>query len=245
VRGLVILYQDASMLVVEKPAGMHCAPLRPGEKDTLLHSVIEVFPEIAGLPGVKDIEPGLVHRIDRDTSGAVVIARTRTAFESLRASFEGLRVSKTYCAGCAADDPRAGAALSAESRFAPFGIGRKMVRVVLADERSGKLLKAATATVYRTEAVLEAARGNRAIVRAVIQRGFRHQVRAHLAYLRLPILGDPLYGVPVPAGREERMYLHAQRIELPHPETGERLVVESPVPPCFASLLKEDNNGIS
>lgn len=243
-RGLVILYQDASLLVVDKPAGMHCAPLRPGERETLLHLVIEAFPEVAGLPGVKDIEPGLVHRIDRDTSGAVVIARTSAAFAALRAAFEGLLASKTYCAACSVADARVGAHRAIESRFAPLGVGRRKVRVVPPEETSAGTRRAATTAPYRTEAVLEEVRGDRAIVRAVIARGFRHQVRAHLAFLGLPIFGDPLYGVAVPAGKEERMYLHAQRIELPHPDTGARLVVESPVPPCFASLLKEKDNGI-
>jgi len=70
-----------------------------------------------------------------------------------------------------------------------------------------------------------------------IRRGFRHQVRAHLAHLGYPILGDPLYGAPVPPGHMERMYLHAVRIELPHPDTGARIVVESPLPEEFRTLF--------
>jgi len=245
VSGLVILSQDAAMLVVDKPAGMHCAPLRPGETGTLLQLVIEAFPEVGTLPGVKEIEPGLVHRIDRDTSGAVVIARTAAAFVALRASFQGLHVQKAYQAACRAGDARAGEERAVESRFAPLGVGRRKVRVVTADEPSARIREAATSALYRTDAVLEAVHGDRAIVRAVIARGFRHQVRAHLAFLGLPIFGDPLYGVAVPGGAEARMYLHARRIELPHPVTGARLAVESPVPSCFASLLEEKENGIS
>jgi 23S rRNA pseudouridine1911/1915/1917 synthase len=241
---LVVLYEDRFMLVVDKPAGVHCAPLEQGEKGTLLQMVVDAFPEVAGLPGVKDIEPGLVHRIDRDTSGAVVVARTKSAFDALRAAFQEREVTKTYRAVCRSPGSQIGSGKAVESRFAPLGPGGQKVHVVLPDETSPRVLRTASATTYRTEVVVEAARASRALVRAVITRGFRHQVRAHLAFLGLPIFGDPLYGPAVPARREERMYLHAQRLELPHPETGARLVVESPLPPCFASLMEEDENGI-
>jgi 23S rRNA pseudouridine1911/1915/1917 synthase len=85
--GLVILFQDTALLAVEKPTGMHTAPLHPGEGGTLLAMVIDAFPEVAGLPGVKSVEPGLVHRLDRETSGVVVIARTAEAFDRLRGAF--------------------------------------------------------------------------------------------------------------------------------------------------------------
>jgi 23S rRNA pseudouridine1911/1915/1917 synthase len=222
------------MLVVEKPAGVHTAPLRPGELDTLLTRVIEAYPEVAAVPGVKDVEPGLVHRLDRDTSGVVVVARTAEAFRGLRASFQAGAARKTYIAACGcAAGPRP-APLVIESRFAPYGPGRRRVRVVFQTGRS------TTPGVYRTEAEVTVVKNGRALVRALITRGFRHQVRVHLASLGLPILGDTLYGVPVPPDRPQRMYLHAERIEVPHPVTGAPVTVVSPVPPSFAALIEED-----
>ena len=235
---LVVLYEDPGMLVVNKPGGMHTAPLRPGEAGTLLGMVIDAYPEVASVPGVKDIEPGLIHRLDRETSGAVVLARTPAAFAALRASFQSGGVRKGYCAVCGCPGRPAVRTLSIESRFAPFGPGRRMVRVVPADQGAAN-------GVYRTDAEVTGVGGGHALVYAIITRGFRHQVRAHLAFLGFPIVGDALYGSPAPQRREKRMYLHAARIELPHPVTGQPFVVESAVPPSFAALLEEGHDELS
>jgi 23S rRNA pseudouridine1911/1915/1917 synthase len=229
--GVVVLFEDPVLLVVDKPPGVHTAPLRDGEEGTLLQMVLQAYPEVSAVPGVKTVEPGLVHRLDKETSGLVVVARTTAAFQALRSSFEAGAARKTYVAACACHARET--TLTVESRFAPYGPGGKKVRVVLQEGR------AATRAVYHTDAVVVAAHSSRALVRAAINRGFRHQVRAHLAYLGFPIFGDSLYGVPVPTGREHRMYLHAARIELPHPATGAPLVVESPVPASFNELVEE------
>lgn len=242
---LCIRYEDDDLIVADKPAGMHTAPLVRGDTGTLLELVLDAFPEIGALPGIKPVEPGLVHRLDRETSGLVVVARTAGAFESLRHAFASEAVRKDYAAACAptgaagAEDEGLGPRpLRMESRFAPYGPGRRMVRAVLSGERSARLLAAASPALYATEARVMNRRGGRALVRAWILRGFRHQVRVHLAFLGFPIFGDPLYGVAAPQGSAPRMYLHAGRIELPHPVTGRRLVVESPVPDEFMSLLE-------
>jgi 23S rRNA pseudouridine1911/1915/1917 synthase len=246
-RELRVQYEDPSLLVVEKPAGLHTAPLRPGEAGTLVEAVIRLYPEVAGLPGIKPVEPGLVHRLDRDTSGLVVFARTAAAFDELRRSFAAGGARKTYLAACACGDERgdlpgerdAAAPLRIESRFAPWGRGRTMVRAVFPGERSAKLLRSATAEIYATEAKVTARGGSRSLLSASILKGFRHQVRVHLAILGFPILGDSLYGAPAPAGFPARMYLHAARIALRHPVSGLPLVVESPLPADFAGLFFE------
>ena len=98
--GLVVLFEDASMIALDKPAGLHSAPLRAGESETLLARVIERYPEVAALPGVKPVEPGLVHRLDRDTSGIVLVARTPPAFAALREQFNAGEARKEYRAIC-------------------------------------------------------------------------------------------------------------------------------------------------
>ena len=236
---LVVLYEDAGMVVVDKPAGLHTAPLRAGETGTLLGLVIERYPEVAALPGLKAVEPGLVHRLDRDTSGCVVVARTAEAFQALHAAFREDRALKVYTAACAypPDAPPEDATLRVASRFAPYGEGRRKVRVVLPGGRAPGVPREVSRDLYATEARIIGRADNRLLVAARIRRGFRHQVRAHLAQLGLPILGDPLYGVPVPPGYPQRMYLHASRIELPDPATGARIVVESPLPQAFKDLF--------
>jgi 23S rRNA pseudouridine1911/1915/1917 synthase len=233
---LVIRFEDESILVVEKPAGIHTAPLHPGGPETLLDRVMEAYPEVRLLPGFKPVEPGLVHRLDGETSGLVVIARTEGAFHALRAGLAGMQ--KQYLAACG--EQTSGYTVTIASRFAPYGPGRRRVRVVTAEEKSPWVLEAATREVYTTSARVLFRTNGTALVLADIARGFRHQVRVHLAHAGLPLLGDLLYGRPVPEPFAVRMYLHALRIALRHPVTGAPLVVESPPPPEFGALFGID-----
>ena len=105
---LVVRYEDAHMAVVEKPPGIHTAPLRAGERGTLLESILARYPEVAAVPGIRPVEPGLLHRLDRETSGLVIVARQADAFAVLRGSFEAGEVLKEYAACCA---PRRGGGL--------------------------------------------------------------------------------------------------------------------------------------
>lgn len=236
---LAVVFQDAQVVVVGKPAGVHTAPLGARERGTLLESVLSNFPEIASVPGVLPREPGLLHRLDRETSGLVLFARTPSAFAALRESFNAEGASKDYAA-CSPPPPAGldtGGMLTVTSRFAPWGPGRKRVRVVLPSETRRNALRQATPDSYTTEARV-AARGPRAFLLEVrIHRGFRHQVRVHLAHLGFPLLGDPLYGIAVPAGAAPRMYLHACALSFPHPATGKLVRVEFPLPPEFTALL--------
>ncbi len=276
---LIVHYEDRWLLAVEKPAGVHTAPLRAGEGGTLLEEVIARYPEVALLPGMKPVEPGLLHRLDRETSGLVLVARTPEAFASLRASFEGEAVEKSYLAVCRRLPDRTalcepGGRLRIESRFAAYGPGRRRVRLVepgvsaeggeprslagsgacgspvrgaepplkgSANPATGsmarRLAKGASDRRYATEIEWLDAKGALVLVRARIAIGFRHQIRAHLAALGLPILGDRLYGE---SGQEEsgdRLYLHAASITLPHPQDGRLLALQCPLPAEFLRLF--------
>jgi 23S rRNA pseudouridine1911/1915/1917 synthase len=235
---LLVLFEDEHLVVVDKPPGMHTAPLRQDEGGTLLDMVIGRWPEVASVAGIRAVEPGLLHRLDRDTSGLVVVARTAAAFAALRRAFESGEAHKEYAACCAPGaNGTAGEETVVASRFSALGPGRRKVRLVLPNEKRGRILRQATAETYTTRvSVLQ--RGPRAaLVRALIDRGFRHQVRAHLAYAGLPIVGDTLYGAALPPGAPARMYLHAAGIEMPHPVTGAVLAVRSPLPADFEALL--------
>ena len=232
-----MLYADAELIAVDKPAGLHTAPQGRAGEDTLLGRLLAAFPEIATLPGRKPDEPGLLHRLDRETSGIVLAARTPEAFRRLTQDFAAGRVRKEYLALCApASQLQPGQSFAVESRFAPFGPGRRKVRVVPAGvaPARGRSRRRASPDSYRTEAVVEQARPGLALVRARILRGFRHQVRAHLGHLGLPIVGDELYGSGLPPGVDPRLYLHACSVDLPHPASGTAMRIDSPLPAAFA-----------
>ena len=235
---LTVLHEDEALIIVDKPAGIHTAPLRPGEPDTLLAAVIAAFPEVASVPGIKPSEPGLLHRLDHETSGVVVFARTMAVFAALRSQFMSGDARKEYRAACACPpDRKPGERITVRSMFAPFGPGRRMVRVVEPEEKNRRLLRKAARTVYLTETRLERVHAGRALVEVTLHRGFRHQVRAHLSHVGLPILGDALYGVPAPTEAPQRMYLHALGITLIHPVGGKLLRVVSPLPDAFRAVM--------
>jgi len=237
-RGPVLAYQDEHLLVIDKPSGMPTAPLSAGEPGTLLAWVIARFPQVDRLPGRKPIEPGLLHRLDSGTSGLVLVALNAEAFARLRGLFEAGEVEKSYLALCRPPEgASAGQTLTIESRFRPWGPRQSKVKVVLSDEESRRGNGLATRASYRTDAVVERAGPKAALVRARLRKGFRHQVRAHLSHLGFPIYGDPLYGVPVPGGAVDRLYLHAQSLAFLHPITGTLLQVEAPLPETFFRLL--------
>lgn len=234
---LRIVHVDEQVLVVEKPEGVHTAPLREGETGTLLDAVIEQFPEVERVPGLKPVEPGLLHRLDQGTSGLVVIARSVRAFTGLLAQFEAGSVRKEYLAVCAPEPGVRSRRLTVSSRFAPFGPKHAKVRVVMPYEHRSRLLREASPDTYATEAEIVERGPVCSLVRCTIARGFRHQVRVHLAHLGLPIVGDDLYGAPVPPGYGERLYLHAAAVELHHPADGRPLRFESDPPNEFPLLL--------
>ncbi len=252
---LTVVYADDHLIAADKPAGQHTAPLREGEAGTLLELILREFPEVSSVPGVKPAEHGLLNRLDRDTSGLVIAARTAEAFGRMQSDFAAGRARKEYLAVCTTTGARApDAPLHVTSRFAPYGPGRRKVRVVKAARGVGRAEAAgarrgghreATEREYRTDVEVLGQREGLVLVRASLARGFRHQVRAHLAHLGLPILGDPLYGTPLAVGAAPgaaapaapRMFLHASAVELPHPADGRRLRIACPIPVEFADLF--------
>lgn len=237
-QSLAVLYQDEALIVIDKPHGVHSAPLADGEPDTLQALVLSAFPEVAAVPGVKPAEHGLLHRLDRNTSGAVVIARTPAAFEALRTQFSSGQVQKEYRAACACrPGGQCEEMFSLTSKFAPAGPGRRTVRVVLPEEKSRKVLREATRSDYTTVGRVLRREGDRALLGAIIRKGFRHQVRAHLSLAGWPIIGDGWYGTPASTDVPNRMYLHAFAVSFTHPMTGAPLHVVSPLPDAFNTIV--------
>jgi len=217
---LKILYQDEDVVAVDKAAGMvvHAGAGHP--RGTLVNALLHHFGTLSGVSG--ELRPGIVHRLDRETSGVILVARTDRAHRSLAAQFQARQVEKVYLA-------------LAHGRLQPpqgritSPIARDPVRRT---RMTTKLASGRTAlTDYRT---LESFDGF-SYLEVRIGSGRTHQIRVHLASLRHPILGDRLYGAPAsPLGR---FFLHAHRLAFNSPSTGRRISIESPLAPELAALL--------
>lgn len=234
---LVLLHQDEDIVAVLKPAGAPSHPLRPGEGPSVAAALVARFPECAhASPDMR--EGGLAHRLDRGTSGVLFAARRPDAWRGLRAALGAPDCEKVYLAEVVGDFPSRpppGARLaSAGPRpgslllTAPVGrIGRRGSRVKLAGGR--KPLPA------RTEIAALERRGATTLVEARLVRGRAHQVRAHLAYLGCPVVGDHAYGAPALRDPGE-LHLHAHAVELRHPQSGRRLRITAPPPPWAQAI---------
>jgi 23S rRNA pseudouridine1911/1915/1917 synthase len=227
-----IRYEDDFLIAVDKPSGIDTAPLSSvGEGGSLLEELIAVVPGIACLPGRKDCEPGLLHRLDRDTSGLVLVAKTAFAFEKLCESQDRGLIEKRYAALCCASDSLLPGAKPlrgriedgmVRSRFRAYGPKRAKVAPIGVEIE-------APGPVYQTEIIDSVESGENTAFELRIFRGFRHQLRAHLAWIGFPILGDPLYaGLPRP-----RLMLHARALRFPHPQDGRIVEVDCPPPTDF------------
>ncbi len=219
---LQTLHVDDALVFVDKAAGMPSHPLLPGEKGTVANALVARFPECIAA-GLDEREGGLCHRLDTETSGVLLAARTRAAWEKMREAFSGSGADKRYLAlitGPLADEGEI------ELPLAHHGERVRPVAGVGADARDA-----------HSEFKVLGRNGEYAQVEVRILTGVMHQVRAHLAAVGAPIVGDALYG-----GRAEpgfaRFFLHARSLEITHPVTGQKLKVESPLPPELAAVLK-------
>lgn len=216
---LNVLHVDDALVFVDKAAGVPSQPLKPGEGGTVANALIAKFPEMAGI-GDDPREAGLCHRLDVETSGVLLAARTRPAWEAMRAAFSTERaVEKKYLAlvrGPLADEGTIDVPLEHSGDHVVPGISEGRTAI--------------------TEFSVRARNGSYALVDVKLITGVLHQVRAHLAAVGAPIVGDVMYG-----GAEEegltRFFLHAASLGVKHPVTGEMVRVESPLPPELSRVL--------
>jgi 23S rRNA pseudouridine1911/1915/1917 synthase len=200
-----LIAETGDYAVVYKPPRIHCVPLRPAEKGTLLEWYARLFPPVLELRGRKALEGGILHRLDYEIQGLVLFAKNQTALEILLAQQEEGRFIKEY--GALTVQRKSGSSLKAfpppppfpgktpffvSSCFRPYGPGRKMVRPVLESKKGRTAWDRGQA--YATEIIKMAELPGGRYFTLRLKRGFRHQIRCHLAWLGCPILGDPLYG---------------------------------------------------
>jgi 23S rRNA pseudouridine1911/1915/1917 synthase len=217
---LRVCYEDAHLVIVDKPAGMPCHPLREGEHGTLAGALLARYPEMAEV-GYSRAEPGLVHRLDNDTSGLVLAARDAVTFASLRAALERESIDKRYLALCAGRPP-----VPSVQQAWLLARGPR-VRV-----RSEPF---ADAVAIRSELLTAITRDAYSLVTVRVHRARRHQIRAHLAALGHAIAGDERYGGPVLPDLT-RHFLHASELALHHPHTGTQLQLQAELPPELSAV---------
>jgi len=232
---LDVLYEDDALLVINKPAGVVVHPGAGNQEGTLVSALLAHAPENFTDMMDEECRPGIVHRLDKDTSGCLAIAKTQAAAEALRQAFKERKTAKVYLA-------------IARGYFEPLSgtvnepIGRDECNRLRMDivpvEAGGR----EALTKYR----VVAATGGCSLLQVRIYTGRTHQIRVHMAWLRRPVLGDMLYG----GGREcppfsaRRQMLHAWKLALPHPVTGEMMTFTAPMPEDFrqaAELFEKDN----
>jgi 23S rRNA pseudouridine1911/1915/1917 synthase len=226
---LELVYEDADILVIDKPAGLVVHPGAGNPVGTLANAILYHFPELAALP-----RAGLVHRIDKDTTGLLVVARNEHARSELIRALECHTVSRCYLA--VVD----GIPISGGTVDQPIGRHPRN-RLRMAVSPVGK----PAVTRYRVEEKFRA----HALISVELETGRTHQIRVHLSWAGYPLVGDALYGrrLRIPAGASnkfaetlrgfKRQALHARSLTLAHPRTGESLDWKSPEPPDLAQLL--------
>ena len=216
---LKIVYEDRDLIVIDKPAGLVVHPGAGVPDRTLLNALLAHAPALAAVP-----RAGIVHRLDKDTSGLLVVAKNVEAQAKLAAQLASRSMSRSYLAVVQGDPPGSG------TIDAPVGRDAR-VRTRMAVSQRGK----AARTGYR---VLERF-GRAALVECRLETGRTHQIRVHFQHLRHPLLGDPVYGrrmrhvVAFP-----RQALHACELSLVHPRSGKQMTWRSPLPPDLQQLLE-------
>jgi 23S rRNA pseudouridine1911/1915/1917 synthase len=215
---LTIAYADEHLLVVDKPAGVVVHPA-PGHAGGTLAQALTA----AGAAGGEEDRPGIVHRLDRDTSGLLVVARSHETYDRLQRLVRRRALTREYLA-LVRGRPRS----RRGTIDAPIGRDRH--------DRVRHSLDTDTPRAAVTHFQLEELLPQHALLRVRLETGRTHQIRVHLAAIGLPVAGDPIYGVASDLGLE-RQFLHAARLAFAHPVTGAPVDVSSPLPPDLATAL--------
>lgn len=222
-RPLAILYEDQDLLVVDKPAGLLVHPTTHTMTGTLVNALLYHVKNLSGIGG--QARPGIVHRLDKDTSGVMVIAKHDQAHRCLSEQFAERTIEKTYVA-------------------LVHGVVEKRGHIQAAIGRSKKVrTKMSVLSEKGRQAVTDyelLKRCNRcSLVRIFPRTGRTHQIRVHFAYIKHPVVGDSVYGIGTRIPGVKRQLLHAESITFVHPGTGEKMTFKAPLPEDFK--LKNQN----
>jgi 23S rRNA pseudouridine1911/1915/1917 synthase len=223
---LTVLYDDKDIAVIDKPAGMTVHPGEGNETATMVSAMLSRWPEI-GKMATNQKRAGIVHRLDKDTSGLVVIAKNDVSRRRLMEQFQARTVEKTYIALLEKIPPTQVGRIEAPIARDPNQ--RKRMAVV----RGGK------PAITEYQVIESDYSGDQALVKVNLMTGRTHQIRVHMAFIGAPIVGDVVYGFRKQRLGLKRHFLHAAELAFDHPRTGERLHFESPLPPGLANTLEK------
>ena len=224
-----VVYSDDDVIVVDKPAGLVVHPGAGSHTGTLVHGLLARFPDVAGAGGEAD-RPGIVHRLDKGTSGLLVVARTPAAFASLAAQMAGRTVGREYVALVLGS-------IESDEGLIDAPLGRSPAEPTKMRVQAGG--RPARTEYEVVERYIEPV--STTLLASRLQTGRTHQIRVHFASIGHPVVGDERYGSrklgnwdPLPRGRP---FLHASKLEFDHPKTGARLAFKSPLPPDLSGVL--------
>ena len=218
---LHVVYEDAHLRVIDKPAGLVVHPAPGNWSGTLMNGLLGLDPQLTELP-----RAGIVHRLDKDTSGLMVVARTRLAMDALVHKIAARDIHRQYVAM----SDRAWTSSKQKTVDLPIGrdpANRLRMAVVDLTRHSGKIAKTHFHVLSQNE--------QGSLVRCILETGRTHQIRVHMASLKLPLVGDTLYGGSIHA-LMPRQALHAERLSFDHPMSGQAMDFLSPLPADFQSL---------
>jgi 23S rRNA pseudouridine1911/1915/1917 synthase len=216
---LNILFEDDALIVVDKPAGVVVHPARGHESGTLAQALAD---RAAG--GEDPYRAGIVHRLDRDTSGLLVVAKSDAVHRRLKELLQARELSRQYLALVDGIPPAHSGTIDA-----PIGRDRR--------DRVLHSIDTDSPREARTHFELLEALRHESLLRVTLETGRTHQIRVHMQAIGHPVLGDHAYGGPSRFGLE-RQFLHAERLAFPHPVTGEQIEVSSPLPEDLATALE-------
>ena len=227
---LVILHEDDDIVVIDKEPGMVVHPAAGNPDGTLVNALLHHCRSLSGIGGVE--RPGIVHRLDKDTSGCLVVAKNDHSHHSLSGQFAGRTTAKRYLAVTQAPPrPPQGTVFT---HIARHPVNRQKMAVVTPPAGKPSLTDYLTLTV-------DTATGS-ALVLCDLHTGRTHQIRVHLLHLGCPLLGDTIYAKPArQAARPGRLMLHAWQLAFDHPRSGQRLRFEARIPPEFTPWLQSAN----
>lgn len=224
---LDIIYEDADIIVVNKPPGMVVHPAPGHTRDTLVNALLYHCTDLSTINGV--IRPGIVHRLDKDTSGVLLVAKNDASHTHLARQFAGRTLSKVYCA-IVAGQLRAGTPTTIDQPIGRHAIHRKKMSV---REHGGK--------EAHTEYKIIFTRDDYSFIKVYIKTGRTHQIRVHLAHIGFPIIGDKEYGSSKQNHRFEkladRQMLHAYALRIKHPATGQQMLFRARIPSDMRNFL--------
>ena len=223
---LDVMYEDEHLAVLNKASGMVVHPAEGNETGTMVNALLHRFGPLSSIGGVA--RPGIVHRLDKETSGCIVVARNDETHRALTEQFSGRTTDKFYLAVVqGTPQPAAG---TVQTNIGRNPHDRQKMAVV--PEPAGKFAH----TDYRLLRSL----GMSSLVECHLHTGRTHQIRVHMKHLGHPLLGDATYGRPARQQDVPRVMLHAWKLSIDHPATGERLHFSAPIPAEFAPWLTEE-----